>query len=351
VRVTKSPGIRPKGQVRRPGRLYRKPQRFILNMRGETTAFSSFSDAQFDEEAFEAQLTEDRMPTVVCWYWLLKLQARFMAGDYDAAIGAAQKAKAPLLRAETNVQSVNYYYYGALTIAAVHETAARERQAEGLETLKQSLDRVREWSESCPETFLDKYKLISAELARIEGRDLDAMRLYEEAIRAAREHGFVQNEGIANEVAAQFYLKRGIEKVAHCYLRDACHCYRRWGALGKVKQLDERCSAIDEQASVRPTTTIGTPVEQLDLGTVMKASHAVSGEIVLEKLVETLMVLAVEHGGAERGLLILAEGQEHRIEAEAGTGRDRVEVSLRQSPVMPSDLPESRYACLGTRTG
>lgn len=167
------------------------------------------------------------------------------------------------------------------------------------------------------------------------------MRLYEEAIRAAREHGFVQNEGIANELAAQFYLKRGIEKVAHCYLRDARHCYRRWGALGKVKQLDERYPAIEEQASVRPTTTIGAPVEQLDLATVMKASHAVSGEIVLEKSVETLMVLAVEHGGAERGLLILAEGQEHRIKAEASTGRDRVEVSLRQSLVMPSDLPES----------
>jgi hypothetical protein len=221
-------------------------QRFIQNMRGQTAAFSSFGDERFDEEAFEAQLAGDRMTTMVCYYWIFKLQARFMSGDYDAAIRAARKAKALLWSAETNVQSVNYYYYCALTIAALHETAARERQAEGLDTLKQYLERLREWAESCPETFVDKYDLISAELARIEGRDLDAMRLYEEAIRAAREHGFVQNEGIANELAAQFYLKRGIEKVAHCYLRDARHCYRRWGALGKVKQLDVRCPAIEE---------------------------------------------------------------------------------------------------------
>jgi signal transduction histidine kinase len=129
--------------------------------------------------------------------------------------------------------------------------------------------------------------------------------------------------------------------VAHSYLRDARYCYLRWGALGKVKQLDERYPAIEEQASVRPTATIGTSVEQLDLGTAIKASHAVSGEIVLEKLIKTLLVIAVEHAGAERGLLILPRGEQHRIEAEARTGRDKVEVHLGQRLVTPAELPES----------
>jgi PAS domain S-box-containing protein len=92
---------------------------------------------------------------------------------------------------------------------------------------------------------------------------------------------------------------------------------------------------------VRATTSIGTSVEQLDLGTVMKASQAVAGEIVLEKLIETLLVIAVEHAGAERGLLILPRGEEHRIEAEARTGRDKVEVQLRQRMVTRAELPES----------
>src|SRR5258708_7129442 len=167
------------------------------------------------------------------------------------------------------------------------------------------------------------------------------MRLYEEAIRAARENGFVQNEGLANELAAQFYLKRGIEKAAHSYLRDARYCYLRWGALGKVQHLDERYPGIEEQASLRPATTIGTSVEQLDLGTVMKASQAVAGEIVLEKLIKTLMMIALEHAGAERGLLILSHGEEIRIVAEARTGRDGVEVQLQHALVTPSDLPDS----------
>ena len=167
------------------------------------------------------------------------------------------------------------------------------------------------------------------------------MRLYEQAIRTARENGFVQNEGVANELAAQFYLKRGIEKMAHTCLRDARYCYQGWGALGKVQQLDERYPAIAQQASLRPTNTIDTSVEQLDLATVMKASQAVSGEIVLEKLIKTLMIIALQHAGAERGLLVLPNGAEQRIAAEARTGPDCVEVKLRDETVAPSDLPDS----------
>src|SRR5260221_10742664 len=103
--------------------------------------------------------------------------------------------------------------------------------------------------------------LVSAEVARIEGRELEAMRLYEEAIGGAREEGFVQKEGIGNEVAAGFYLNRGYETIAHAYLRNARYCYLRWGALGKVEQLDLRYPVIAEQASSRPTVRIAEPVK------------------------------------------------------------------------------------------
>jgi PAS domain S-box-containing protein len=316
-------------------------QRFIATMQGRTATFSTFSDEQFDEAAFEAQLTGDRMPVMVFFYWIFKLKARFLSGDYAEALAAADKAKELLWGAFGEIMLLDYFYYSALTVAALYENASADEQTGWRELLTAHRKQLREWAENYPPTFTDKHALVSAELARIEGRDLDAMRLYEEAIRTARENGFVQNEGVANEVAAQFYLKRGIEKVAHSYLRDARYCYLRWGALGKVEQLDERYPAIEEQASLRPTTTIGTSVEQLDLGTVMKASHAVSGEIVLEKLIETLLVTAVEHAGAERVLLILPRGEEHRIEAEARTGRDKVEVQLGQRLVTPAELPES----------
>jgi PAS domain S-box-containing protein len=317
-------------------------QRFIATMQGRTATFSTFSDAQFDETAFEAQLTGDRTATMVCLYWIVKLKTRFLSGDYAEALAAADKAKALLWASTVWIQLFDYFYYTALTLAALYENATADEQTRWHKLLRVHREQLREWAENYPPTFGDKHALVLAELARIEGRDLDAMRWYEEAIRAARENGFVQNEGLANELAAQFYLKRGIEKVAYSCLRDARYCFLRWGGDGKVRQLDQRYPNLhEERAPASSIATIGTPVEQLDLGTAIKASHAVSGEIVLEQLIKTLMMIAVEHAGAERGLLILPHGEEHRIAAEARTGRNGVDVQLQHALVTPSDLPGS----------
>jgi PAS domain S-box-containing protein len=316
-------------------------QRFIATMQGRTAAFSTFSDAQFDEAAFEAQLTGDRISLMIAWYWILKLKARFLSGDYPEALAAADKAKA-LLWASTHIQLLDYFYYTALTVTACYEKASADEQTGWRDLLTAHQEQLREWAENYRPTFGDKHALVSAEIARLEGRDTDAMRLYEQAIQAARENGFVQNEGLAHEVAARFYAARGVETIAHACLRNARHCYLRWGAFGKVRQLEQLHPHLrDAPVPAFPTATIGAPVEQLDVGTMLKAAQAVSGEIVLGELIKTLLRIAVEHAGAERGLLILFPGDEPQIAAEATTGRGQVEVALRQTAASPAELPES----------
>jgi GAF domain-containing protein len=123
--------------------------------------------------------------------------------------------------------------------------------------------------------------------------------------------------------------------------RDARRCYLQWGAHGKVRRLDERYPHLREGRAPTSGATIGAPVTQLDVETVVKASQAVLGEIVLENLIKTLMVMAVEHAGAERGLLILPRGEQLWVEAEATTGLKTVEVNLQQALVTPSELPLS----------
>jgi len=300
-------------------------QRFIATMQGRTANLSTFSDAQFDEATFETQLTGERMTLMIAWYWILKLKARFLSGDYAEALAAIDKVK-PLLRASTgHIQLLDYFYYAALTAAAFYQKASADEQARLRELLMTHQEQLREWAEAYPPTFGDKHTLVSAEIARLEGRDADAMRLYEQAIQLAREQGFVQNEGLAQEVTAWFYTARGVKTIAKTYLRNARNCYDRWGALGKVKQLDKRYPHLQEELSpTSPTATIGTPVEQLDVVTVVKASQAVSGEIVLENLIKTLMVIAVEHAGAERGLLVLPRGDQLWVEAEAPAAPTRL---------------------------
>jgi PAS domain S-box-containing protein len=316
-------------------------QRFIATMQGRTATFSTFSDAQFDETAFEAQLTGDRTTTMVCLYWIIKLKTRFLSADYAEALAAAEKAKALLWASAVWIQLLDYFYYTALTVAACYESASADEQREWRELLTAHREQLREWADSYPPTFADKHALVAAEIARIEGRDAEAMRLYEQAIRSANENGFVQNEGLAYEVAARFYTARGFESIANGYLRNARSCYLRWGAEGKVKQLDRLYPHFAAAEGHRPTATIGSPVQQLDVATVVKAFQAVSSEIVLPKLIERLMTIALENAGADRGLLILPAENDHLIQAEAQDTGDRVEVVFCQKSITGIACPES----------
>jgi predicted ATPase/signal transduction histidine kinase/GAF domain-containing protein len=317
-------------------------QRFIAALQGRTVALSTFNDARFDEAAFEAQLTSYPIPTIQWRYWILKLKARYLSGEYTEALAAADKAKALLWTTTVQLQLLDYFYYTALTVTAYYEKASADEQHAWLELLATHRGKLCEWTENYQATFGGKYALVSAEIARIEGRDLDAMRLYEQAIRSAREHGFVQEDGLANELAARFYAERGFEKIALAYLRDARHRYLRWGAFGKVRQLEELHPHLTEETpALGPTGTTVSSLEHLDLATIIKTSQAVSGEIVLEKLIGTLMRTAIEHAGAERGILILPRGAELRMEAEATTGRDTVMVRLLGTFATPSELPAS----------
>jgi tetratricopeptide (TPR) repeat protein len=219
-------------------------QRFIDNMRGRTASFSSFSDAAFDEAAFEAALTEERMATMVCWYWIIKLQARYLSGDYDSALDAARKAEALLWSSDGHIQLLDYHFYAALATLAAWNASPPDGNPPGAEPVAAHLRELRQWAEHGAVTFRDRYALLSAEVARVEGRELDAERLYEEAIRLSREHRFIQNEALANERAARFYAARGFGDIGTLYLRKARDCYLRWGADGKVRQLDHAYAGL-----------------------------------------------------------------------------------------------------------
>ena len=317
----------------------------VRTLRGLTPTFGSFDDEQFDERRIEHRLSENpNLAFVEGWYWIRKLQARFFAGDHASATEASSRAQRLLWRPPSFLQAVEYHFYGALSRAASCTTVAADERQQHQDAIAVHHRQLEIWAANCPENFENRAALVGAEIARIDGRDVDAMRLYEQAIRSAQANGFVNNEALAYELAARFYAARGFEEFAHVYLRNARDGYLRWGADGKVRQLDELYPHLGEQepASAQ-TSTIGTPVEHLDLATVIKVSQAVSGEIVLEMLIDTLMRTAIEQAGAERGLLILLRDAEPRIEAEATIGRDTVVVQQHDQPVTASVLPESVF--------
>jgi len=178
--------------------------------------------------------------------------------------------------------------------------------------LEASLAALRKLADSAPHTYAHKHVLAAAELAGVEGRDLEAMRLYEQAVRVALEKGFIQEAALSAELAADFFASRGLDNIAQSYGSEARDYYRRWGAMAKVAQLDRRHPEIAPRVSQPPLPTVETSLEHLDLATVIRMSQAVAGELLLNRLIKTLMTIAIEHAGADRGLLVLPHGDNLR---------------------------------------
>ena len=317
--------------------------RLVRALRGLTPVFGCFNEDGFDEQQFEQELEATPSRGIAaCTYWIRKLQARFLAGEHAAAIAAASKAERLLWMTPAIFERADYHFYAALALIRLCETAAAADKRRYRKALGVHERQLQAWAEHCPENFASRAALLGAEIARLEDRQLDAERLFERAIRLARTNGLLHEEALANELAARFYEARDFEDIAHLYLRKARSCYLRWGADGKVRQLDEMHPRLSDEARVPgPTSTIGTRVEQLDLATITKVAQAVSGEINLEKLVDTLLRMAIEQAGAERGLFVFTQRDGPRIKALARTSGHSIVVEQCDEPVNASMLPLS----------
>jgi PAS domain S-box-containing protein len=313
----------------------------VRTLRGLTTTFGSFNEDHFDELQFESHLSSN--PTLLvpqCWYWIRKLQARFSAGDYSSAIEASLNAERLLTSCNYYFEAAEHHFYSALARAGAFDSASQGSRQAHFKALADHHKQLKIWAGHCPENFENRAALVGAEIARIEGRDLDAIHLYEQAIRSAGDYGFVHNEALACETAAGFYAGRDLEISAKLFLKRARDGYLRWGADGKVRQLEAHhpwLARIDPHGGARETTT---PGQQLDAAAVVKASQALSSEMLLPKLIERLMTIALQNAGADRGLLILPQDGDYRIEAEARADGEQVVLhyGTADGPAVPESI-------------
>jgi len=287
----------------------------VRTLRGLTPKFGCFDSELIEEPPFESRLEGN---TYEFWYWVRKLQARYFDGEHKDALEASTKARTLLRMSTAYIEEAEFHFYSALCRAASYDSATAEERPQHLEALAGHHRKLDVWAENCPENFENRAALVGAEIARIESRDLDAMRLYEKAIHSSRASSFVHNEALAYELASRFYAARGFEECAHLYLGNARRAYLQWGADGKVRQLDQLHPRLkQEKRAPGPTGVIEASVQQLDLATVIEVSQVLSGEMVLEKLIDRLMRAALQHAGAERSVLISPQAEEMQIEAEA----------------------------------
>jgi predicted ATPase/signal transduction histidine kinase len=301
---------------------------YVQQLRGLSRSFHTLSGEDFDEESFEASLTPQHMSTMRCWYWIIKLQSRFMSGDFARALEAGDRAAELTRTSLGHIQLLGFHLYRALALAACYPTAAPETQRRYLEDMRQHQRQLEEWAGYCPENFHAPERLVSAELFRVTGHGEEALRAYEEAIHSARAHGFIQNVGLASELAARFWRERQVPTLSDTYARQAREAYLKWGALGKVQHLDAQWPQLVPLTVLQaPRSETGT-APRVDALAVVKAQRAISGELELDRLAATLVRVAAENAGAQGGALLLVNDDKLTIATLSGLAEEDLPWSL-----------------------
>lgn len=321
-----------------------------LNLMGHTADPKRLVGDVYDETRNLPDLIKQNHRTAIYMTYLIKAIVNFFYRNHSDAKQAIDSAYEYLDGVLCHPNFLNFYFFYPLIL--LNDTAARkepERQRKVRRTLRKCIRKYRKWSYFSPANYLHRLHLLRAELQHLHQRG-DPITDYINAISLAKEQGFIHEAAIASERFAQYWFSRQADDLADKYVLEACHLYQQWGAEGIVKARRQQHSQLFRNQQLTPQNFNQTPIidttvtthERLDLSTVMKASQALSGRIVLGDLLRELMTITLENAGATNGCLILVRDDHLVVRAEAGLEHDlsarEIETPLESYDAAPVSL-------------
>ncbi|HAZ47327.1 MAG TPA: serine/threonine protein kinase [Cyanobacteria bacterium UBA11369] len=333
----------------------------VLNLLGESENRCLLVGEAYDEEELLSQHLEGNDRNGLHYLYLNKLILCYLFGELPQAVQNAAKAEEYIDSAIALLCVPLFHFYDSLVQLAILTDPSTSDRERILEKVTQNQQKIKTWAERAPMNHLHKFYLVEAERHRVLGENVQAMDDYDLAIKAAKENEYVNEEALANELAAKFYLAWGKETIAQTYMLAAYYAYSRWGAKAKIADL-EKCypqllapifnrniasqigdtiiQSTHEIATSQVTNTTGTSISSaLDLTTVIEASQIISGEINLDKLISTLMQVVIENAGATGGALILERSGELFITAQSvGNECHLQSISVDNSQEIPGSI-------------
>ncbi|WP_163991506.1 AAA family ATPase [Pyxidicoccus caerfyrddinensis] len=314
----------------------------IRALQGHTRQPARFDDEDFDEASFLAR--KDLAPLNRGFHAMLRLLVAYLLGDFEEARAMAELAGRHAVHVQGSHRIPEYNVVTSLLLVARCDEASEGRAEALSETRPQALARIADnqrqlgaWAEACPENFRHKHQLVAAEVARLEGRHVEAMALYDAAIDGAHTEGVLQDEALGNELAGRYYHALGRKRFAALHLRAALEAFARWGAWAKVSLLEEEFPDLKSlggrawSGPAVPSENEGPQGAALDLRSLLKASATLVGEVVLDRLLEKLMAVCLESAGATRGALVLEEAGTLVVRAQGTVSEP---VSLEHTPLV-----------------
>jgi histidine kinase len=232
-----------------------------------------------------------------------------------------------------------FYYYRSLLISDITLNAPSKKEV--LAQITKDIHLIKKYEKYCPQNYSHKIFLLEAEYNFLNGDNEVAKILYDKALKFGTENGMTNDLAYTWERAGRFFLNTKQEILANFYLQNAYRVYKRWGAEAKLKQMESQYNQLRNGNTGEWQINLSQPsadrTGNIDLETVLKASSALSGEIILPKLLKKMMQIILENAGAQTGFLIMEKNGERYIESEIKAGNEEIKI-LQSVPVSKSDL-------------
>ncbi|MEG5159240.1 AAA family ATPase [Microcoleus sp. AT3-A2] len=268
------------------------------------------------------------------FFYLYRFTLDYWLEDFAKAEHDAAQTRHYLAGGMGSIVEPIFYFYDSLNLLATGPESMSESEPRW-QRIEENQAKLKDWADYGPMNYLHKYHLVEAQKYQLLNCKTEAIEFYDLAIQGAKENGYIQEEGLANELAAKFYWEWGKEKVAASYMQEAYYCYARWGALAKVEDLEKRYPQLlhpilnqpqlrfnpletlatishSSQTSTNSSTSIS---EALDFASIVQAAQALSSKIQLDELFGSLNQIILKTSGAETCALLLPHQDEWQIRA------------------------------------
>lgn len=297
----------------------------MLNFMGRSVSPIVLTGEAYDEEKMMNQNTERNDKTGTFFIHFNKMILCYYFEDYENALHHSAQCRLLLEAVLAKFEIPNHHLYESLIMLALYPKANRTNQKRYMSSIKSNMKKMKKWAKDAPMNYLHKYDLLDAEVHKALGETNKARLLYDKVISGAASSSYTHEVALSYELAGKLYLSLNSEDLAEFYFKAAYNAYREWGADAKLNHLEQsypkyvsgvqRQESTLSQKSVVKSTTSMVQSTVLDITSVLKAATAISGEIILSKLLNNLMNVVIENAGAHYGFLILDRDGELMIEA------------------------------------